>query len=82
MSKVYVIGAKDTDIQKIREIANISNEDEIIFINDMSEIPMVDRHKNTGVKEIIPFINRPVFEPRFFADEKRKSHERSYKFHR
>ena len=81
MSKVYVIGAKDTDMQRIREITETDNDVEVVLIDSMSEIPMEDRHKNIGVKEIIPFISLPRFEPSFYS-EKRKSHERPYKFHK
>ena len=82
MSKVYVIGAKDTDIERIRELTESAKDDEIILIEDMSQIPMAERSMKPLVNEIYPIIPTPHFEPHFFSDNKRKGHESPYKYHR
>ena len=81
MTKVYVIGAKDSDMKRIREITETSEDNEIILIDDMSQIPMADRRGDVGVKEIFPITMTPRCEQTFFP-ELRKGHERPYKFHK
>lgn len=78
---VYVIGAKDADIEKIREMTNTPYDCEIILINDMSEIPIAARSTKPLVSEIYPIIAMPRFEQTVFP-ELRKSHERPYKYHK
>lgn len=82
MTKVYVIGAKDSDMKRIREITETSEYTEIILIDDISQIPMADRRGDVGVKAIIPFINTPRYDDCTFFPDKKKGYERPYKFHK
>ncbi|MDD4971924.1 MAG: hypothetical protein PHT07_21060 [Paludibacter sp.] len=88
MSKVYIIGSKNTDLDNIRLMANTPESSEIILIDKMSDLPdgiteVFSAHKRDipPIQEVYPIVNIPIFEPQFFP-EKRKSHERPYKFHR
>jgi len=88
MTKVYIIGAKHTDIENIRIMANVPESTEIILIDKMSDLPdgiteVFSAHKRDipQIQEAYPIVNIPIFEPQFFP-EKRKSYERPYKFHR
>ena len=88
MSTIYVIGAGNTELSTIRALASILENKEIILIEKMSDLPdgiteVFSAHKRDipPINEVYPIINIPRFEPRFFP-EKRKSHERPYKFHR
>jgi len=88
MSTIYVIGAGNADISSIRAAARISENTEIILIEKMSDLPdgiteVFSAHKRDTppINEVYPIVNIPIFEPQFFP-EKRKSHERPYKFHK
>lgn len=89
MSKIYVIGAGNTELSTIRALAKVPEDSELILIDKISDLP-------DGVKLVInareykpePFDPEPFIltAPKRFEDtyfpEKRKSHERPYKFHR
>lgn len=88
MSKIYVIGAVCADISTIRASAKIPENTEIILIEKISDLPdgiteVFSAHKRDipPINEVYPIVNIPRFEPQFFP-EKRKSHERPYRFHK
>ena len=81
MSKVYVIGHFEGDIETIRVAANIPTDTEVICVSSVEEIPIGERPKDIVRNNVYPIVNIPRFEPLFFP-EKRKGHQRPYKFHR
>lgn len=87
MRKVYVIGAENMDIEKIRRIISTPDNVEIICVKNMEEIPLEDRLKSdpSVIHQIHEFKTCPIVPATYsyFGTEKRvKGHERPYKFHR
>jgi len=82
MSKVYVVGAKHTDIEKIRLMVNVPESTEIILVDSMELVPFEARiQSDLSVREIIQFtaIPRCDIPDRYYA---KQGHKRPYKFHR
>jgi hypothetical protein len=84
MSKVYVIGANSVDIEKIRSRLSVPINTEIIVVEKLSDLPdgieEVFHVKDFGKK--IPIDPMPLIEPFQTFNEKRKGHERPYKYHK
>lgn len=82
MTKVYIIGAKHTDLKKIRLMANVPESSEIILVDSREEIPIEARVKSDlSIREIIPFTKLPDLIIPDLHFEK-QNHKRPYKFHR
>lgn len=86
MRKVYVLGAGDSDIQKIREITSIPDNVEIVCISSMENIPIEEQFNSdiATVRQIHKFSAPPLLPlmPYISTDRKTKGYERPYKFHK
>ena len=86
MNKVYIIGSNETNVKKItEEILERNKSAEIIFVENIKDIPFEERLKSVNPPMIIEnykFINHPDLRSTVFFDKKRKGHERPYKYHR
>ena len=82
MTKVYIIGAKHSELEKIRLMANVPESSEIILVDSREEIPMEARSNPTSsIREIIPFTKLPDLIITDLHFEK-QTYKRPYKFHR
>lgn len=88
MKIIYVIGAGTglDAIEKARRALALSEETEIICIENMEDVPFKERLKSDPslIQQIYTIKNLRMAEPYipyFEKQEKRKGHERPYKYH-
>lgn len=88
MKKVFVIGAGigAGAIETAKKVLELKDDIEIVCVESMDDIPLRERIKSdpSVVQQIHKFsAPREIPQtPYFYADEKRKGHERPYKYHR
>ena len=71
-------------LAEVKKLFEIKDDEEIIIVEGVEDIPLEDRFRsdaevirqfyNLGEPELLP--------PIFYPEEKRKGHERPYKYHR
>jgi predicted aconitase with swiveling domain len=82
MKKLYVIGASQNSDALAKIIAENPNLD-VVCVNSVDEIPLTERIKsvNKNIVEIKQIQLKPNYYQPYFK-EKKKNHERPYKFHK
>lgn len=88
MSKIYVIGHFEGDIETIRVAANIPTDTEVICVSSVEEIPIEERArqtlKQTSIHQLTlhdeGLLPNPISWEKPY--KKRKGHERPFKYHR
>jgi hypothetical protein len=89
MKKVIVIGTGHLDLEEFKLIHQVPEGVEIIQYEKIEDIPLEDRYNPTDISRVIsnyelnnvkvPELKAHSYE---FVNNKRKGHERPYKFHR